>query len=128
MSDDNEVWLVYDGECPICKPAANSLKIKPEAGELKLADKRTSTAPIIAELKEKGFNLENGMIIKKDGNYFQGADALYVTAKISNGADFKNRLNICLFKSETRVRLLYPALKFIRKIALCAKGVPPVKS
>ena len=37
-----EVWLVYDGEYPICRPSANALKIKEAAGTLHLVNARES--------------------------------------------------------------------------------------
>lgn len=126
MSEDNIVQLVYDGECPICKPSANAFKIKKAAGELRLINKRTDTHPIMDELKEKGIHLKNGMVIKMNGNIYQGADALHVAAMIGTGSDFLNKANVRLFHCKAFTKAVYPFLRAVRCCSLKCKGVSEI--
>lgn len=125
---EKTVWLVYDGECPICKPAANAFQIKQAVGKLEIIDKRTSNHPLLQELKDKGINLEKGMVLKMDGNIYQGADALHITALIGTRSGFFNRASALLFRSRRVTYLIYPYLRMVRKIALVIKRVPKIES
>lgn len=53
----SKVWLVYDGECLICRPTANALKIRAAVGELLLVNAR-SPHPIMEELKKAQMNID----------------------------------------------------------------------
>ncbi len=44
----NEVWFVYDGECPLCTNAAMALSIKKELGSLNLLNAREASSHVTA--------------------------------------------------------------------------------
>ena len=86
MANQNKVWLVYDGECPICRPTANALKIRAAAGELILVNAR-SAHPILQELKRARLNLDEGMVVKINNTLYHGAEAQHVLAMIGTHQD-----------------------------------------
>jgi predicted DCC family thiol-disulfide oxidoreductase YuxK len=120
-----EVWLVYDGECPICKPTANAFKIKQAVGELHIVNAREDH-PIMQELKERGLDIDKGMVLKMDGNYYQGAEALNICAMIGTDSDFFNKLNVKLFRSKCLSKIAYPVFMKVRNLALCCKRIGKV--
>ncbi len=117
-----EVWLIYDGECPICRPTANALKIKKAAGILHLVNAR-EPHPILEEIKQAGLNLDDGMVVKFKHTLYHGADAQYILAMIGTDVDWFNRMNVLFFHSKLIATLIYPVLRFIRNTILKINGI-----
>jgi len=120
------VWLVYDGECPICTPAVNAFKIRQSVGELHVVNAREDH-PIHAEIIARGFDLDKGMVLKMGENFYHGPEALHVCALIGSDSGFFNKLNVWLFRSRLISRLIYPIFCAIKDTALKLKGVPQIK-
>ena len=116
------VWLVYDGECPICRPTANAIKIKKAVGVLHLVNAR-EPHPILEEIKQAGLNLDDGMVVKFQSTLYHGADAQFILAMIGTNTDWFNRLNVLLFHSKLVTKLIYPILRLVRNIILKVKGI-----
>ena len=50
-----DVWFVYDGECPLCRVAAQALRIRQSVGNLHLVDARTERDhPLMARINAAG--------------------------------------------------------------------------
>ncbi len=121
MTEDKTVWLVYDGECPICRPAANAFKIKQAVGDLKVINAREAH-PIMDELKAQGLSVDNGMVLKMGGKYYQGAEAMNICAMIGTDSDLFNKMNVMLFRSKCLSKIFYPVFKTVREIAIKCNG------
>lgn len=121
------VWLVYDGECPICRPTANALKIRAAVGELILVNARHSD-PIMLELKQAGLNIDEGMVVKINNTFYHGAEAQHVLAMIGTDEDWFNRINVWLFRSKIIAKLFYPIMKNIRFTVLKIKGIAKINN
>lgn len=67
MAQDNKrkLELIYDGECPICSSLAIKARLERDY-ELILVDAR-SHPKIVNELKSKGLDLNEGIIISESG-------------------------------------------------------------
>lgn len=113
----NDVWLIYDGECPICRPTANALKIRDAVGILHLVNAR-KPHPLLNELKTAGLNLDDGMVLKFNNTLYHGADAQHVLAMIGTTHDWFNRINVWLFRSKILAKIIYPILRALRNILL----------
>jgi predicted DCC family thiol-disulfide oxidoreductase YuxK len=120
-NSNNEVWLVYDGDCPICKPTANALKIRAAVGTLHLVNAREPH--LLEEIKKAQLNLDEGMVVKFKNTLYCGADAQYVLAMIGTKSDWFNRVNVLLFRSQFIARLVYPLLRNARNMLLKMKGI-----
>jgi len=125
--NENKVWLVYDGECPICRPTANALKIRAAVGELILVNARTAH-PIMQELKEAGLNIDDGMVVKINNALYHGAEAQHVLAMIGTNQDWFNRINVWLFRSKLTAKLIYPIMRSIRLAVLKMKGISKINN
>ncbi len=123
--DDAVAWLVYDGECPLCRNYARYLESRQSRGQLRLVNARDG-GPRVQEVRDLPHNLDDGMVLKLNGRYYRGADALYRLAWQSDRRGLFGRLNGLLFRSATAARLGYPLLKLGRCCLLKLKGVPPL--
>lgn len=121
---NNDLWFVYDGECPICSLGASMYRLRQSVGALHTVDARTEPDhPVMREVNAAGLNLDEGMAIKFQGRLYQGTEALHLMAMLGADEGFLNRINNHLFKSERMARLCYPTLRAARNLALKIKGV-----
>lgn len=120
----NEIWLVYDGECPICSMSARMIKIKQSVGTFHVINAR-NPHPILEEIKQNKLDLNEGLIVKFQNQFYHGPDALHLLAMIGSEQDWFNRLNVRLFShSIWLAKIVYPIMKTLRNIALFCKGKP----
>lgn len=118
-------WLVYDGECPFCNRYAHYLDVASAVGKLVLVNAREG-GPLVREIRDLPYDLNDGMALKLHGRYYCGSDALHVLALLSGKRGVFNTLNRLLFRSPAAARLGYPLLKLGRRLALRWKGAPPI--
>lgn len=113
-----EPFLLYDGECPFCSLYARRSRFETLTGQpLTLID--AGDAPdLVAELKRQGCDIEEGMILVLDGRRHQGADALMVLRSMTSGSDCFNRFARWFSSTPTRVRLVYPWFRRLRRAAV----------
>jgi predicted DCC family thiol-disulfide oxidoreductase YuxK len=123
--NDQNVWLVYDGECPICRPTANALKIREAVGTLHLVNAR-EPHPILEEIKKAGLDIDTGMVVKFKNTLYHGADAQHVLAMIGTQHGWINRINVTLFRSKYLAYVCYPIMRTIRNGLLWFKGIPKI--
>src|SRR5262245_2189102 len=120
----SDIWFVYDGECPICQIGATYYKVRQAVGQLHTVDARTeANHPVMLEVNQAGLDLDEGMVIKFENQLYQGEQALILMAKLGADAGAFNKVNNFLFQSAPLARLLYPAMKGARNLALKFKGV-----
>ena len=122
---DTAAWLVYDGECPLCRHYAGYVAARQSWGGLRLVNAREG-GPLAQEVRDLPHNLDEGMALKLGGRYYLGAEALYMLAWTAEGRGFCGRLNGLVFRSATAARLGYPLLKLGRRCLLRLKGAPPL--
>lgn len=128
-TDKGDVWFVYDGDCPICQIAARGLRIKQAIGQLNLIDARSDkSSPVVKEINERALNLDEGMVIKFNNNFYHGADALQVMALLGTNHGWFNRMNYLLFRTSLLAKFCYPAMRAGRNIALKLKGVSKINN
>ncbi len=115
-----EIWIIYDGECPLCNFASKRIKLQQAAGTIVLLNAREEH-PLNLALREKGLDYNQGFIVKMGDNLYQGAAAMQMLALLSTNSDIFNKLNGMVFRSKTLATLLYPILKAIRAVLLLLK-------
>lgn len=105
-NQSQEIWFIYDGDCPICKTAAKALRIRQAVGTLQLLNARSESGhPLLHEIKARKLNLDDGMVIIANGNYYHGADALRIMALLGTNQGWFNRMNWFLFRNKAFARL-----------------------
>lgn len=121
----DRLWLIYDGECPLCSNYAQFLRLKQTVGELILVDARQG-GPIVEEIRRLPHDLDDGMVVKIGERFYIGHEALHVLALLSDSRGVFNRVNRWMFSSAAAARLGYPWLKLGRQVVLRMKGVLPI--
>lgn len=119
VSDD--VTIVYDAECPFCHHYTQLVRLRASAGDVHLVNAR-SDHPVIGEIEQRGFDLDQGMIVIIAERYYYGSEAMQVLAMLSTRAGWFNRLNYLVFRSSRLSNFLYPALRRGRNLILRLLG------
>ena len=125
-----EIWFVYDGQCPLCLMGATYFRIKESVGKLNLLDKRTTpdSHPLIQEINANRLDLDEGMVLKMGGRFYQGAEALNLMALIGTNTGWFNKFNASLFTSKRMARFWYPSMRATRNLLLRIKGVEKINN
>jgi predicted DCC family thiol-disulfide oxidoreductase YuxK len=121
--NDDDVWVVYDGQCPFCSSFVMLYRIREHAKHVHLIDAR-SHHPIVEEVNRQRLNLNEGMVVKFKGRLYYGSDAMNILAILGSSKSVFNRLNRALFRRPGVARLLYPLLARGRLITLRLLGRP----
>lgn len=123
--DANIAYVVYDGECPFCRNYVRLANMRAAGVLVELVDARTQS-PVVTECVERGYDLDEGMVVILDGHFYHGGDALNRIALISSPSGVFNRINRWIFRRPGLSRLLYPTLRGCRNLALRLLRVPPI--
>jgi predicted DCC family thiol-disulfide oxidoreductase YuxK len=122
---DNEIYLIYDDDCLLCRQSAKALRLKKAVGQLATINARTDH-PLVKEVMKKGYDLNEGIIIKYNDRFYYGTDAIHMLALLSSPVGIFNRLNAFLFKHKLSAKLLYPFFKIIRRLLLIIRRTPKI--
>jgi len=118
---DKQIMLIYDKECPACDFYCQIVRIRQSVGELVLIDARENP-DVLQEISAKGLDIDQGMVLKMDGQLYYGADAIHLLALLSGRSGVFNRLNYWLFRSKKVAAILYPILRSCRNLLLKILG------
>ena len=116
-----DIFLVYDRECPACNAYCQVVNIRESVGDLRIVDAREDSE-IMKEITAQGLDIDQGMVLKIGDQLYYGADAIHALALIGSRAGMLNRMNYWIFKSKTASSVLYPILRFFRKLLLKILG------
>src|SRR5688572_22731130 len=119
--ESEEILLVYDKECPVCHTYCQNVQIRKEAGELKIVDAREKS-DVLNEITARGLDIDQGMVLRKGGALFYGADAIHELSLLGNRSNIFNRLNYWTFRTKTLSDILYPVLRGGRNLLLKILG------
>ena len=93
------------------------LALRKLAGEPELIDAR-SRHPLVARLKQEGFDLNAGMVLAIDDDIYHGAEAIHRLSLITTASGWFNRLNYRIFRNPALSGLIYQILANGRKLLL----------
>lgn len=119
--NNSEIVLVYDTQCPACQMYCRMVRIRESFGELELLDARQGGV-LVAEITDRGWDIDQGMVLKLDQELYYGVDAIHALSLISSRSGLFNRFNYWIFKSPLRAKLFYPVLKSCRNVLLKILG------
>jgi predicted DCC family thiol-disulfide oxidoreductase YuxK len=123
----DDIWLVYDGECPVCKTYCKYIRIREAVGRLHLVDARLP-GPLMDEITAAGLDIDQGMVVKFKNAVYYGADAIHILTLLSTPSGFFNRMNYYLFSTKIGARLFYPLGKAFRNIVLKLLGIKYIEN
>ncbi len=121
VSSEDPWGLVYDWQCPACNLYCHQLCIRESGARFRLIDARDNPG-VMKEITARGFDIDQGMILKMNDRFYYGADAIHKLALIASPSTVFNRLNIRIFRSRRRAQLLYPVLRASRNFLLKLLG------
>jgi len=119
--DDDDVWVVYDGECPFCSRYVLLYQPRERGQRVHLIDARSSH-PIVGEIRARNLDHNEGMVVRWCGQYHFGAEAMHLLAMLAGEGSFFDWVNRLLFSRPRLARALYPALVRGRKLILRLLG------
>ena len=113
--------IVYDGECPFCGAYAKLYALRAHAGEVAMVNARDHPV-VVTELRAKGMEINDGMVVTWQGRTYWGADAMHLLSVLGARSGFFGIANRVLFGRETIARFTYPILTFFRRLTLATLG------
>lgn len=116
-----KILLVYDKECPICDYYCLKVRIEESVGQLVLVDARQSSE-VMDEITAQGLDIDQGMVLKLNGQLYYGPDAIYMLTQIGGKSGLFNRLNYLFYGSKVGSKIFYPISKFFRNVLLKMLG------
>ena len=119
---NGDVWLVYDGECPVCNVYCKYARIRDAVGQLHLVDARKPSA-LMDEITAAGLDIDQGMVLKFEDVMYYGPDAIRMLTLLSTPAGLFNRINYWCFGTPIRAGIFYPAGKAFRNFILKLLGI-----
>jgi predicted DCC family thiol-disulfide oxidoreductase YuxK len=123
----DDVWLVYDGECPVCKTYCKYIRIREAVGRLHLIDAR-EPSPIMDEITAAGLDIDQGMVVKFKNAIYYGPDAIYMLTLLSTPSGFFNRINYYVFSTKVGSKIFYPIGKAFRTLLLKVLGIKYIEN
>jgi predicted DCC family thiol-disulfide oxidoreductase YuxK len=121
-STKDDVWLVYDGECPVCKTYCKYIRIREAVGNLQLIDARQPSA-LMDEITQLGLDIDQGMVLKFKDTIYYGPDAINMLTLLSTPSGILNRINYYVFSTKLGSNIFYPIGKAFRTLILKLLGI-----
>jgi predicted DCC family thiol-disulfide oxidoreductase YuxK len=115
--------IVYDGDCVFCQSYVRFMRLRETVGPVELLDARSGD-PRVAAFQRQGYDLNEGMLFVLEDRVYHGDEAVNMLAILSSSLSLFARLNRTILSNRTAARLIYPALKFGRRITLRLRGRP----
>jgi predicted DCC family thiol-disulfide oxidoreductase YuxK len=117
--------MIYDGQCPLCASGARFARVDAAQGQLTCVDARKDER-MHRKLNAAGLDIDQGVVVIRDGSYLQGADAVHALALAAPRHGLFNRANRWLFGSAERARRIYPLFLAGRNLLLKLLGRQPI--
>ena len=116
-----QLTIIYDGECPFCSSYVTLLRIRQNVGSVALLDAR-KFPELVSELTNRGFMLDEGMIVLYEKKMYFADDAIHVLSMLSTASGFFNKLVAVAFRNPSRAAVIYPPLRACRNLTLKILG------
>lgn len=117
-----DLWLVYDDECPVCRTYCKYVRIRDTVGRLHLVDAR-QPGPLMDEITAAGLDIDQGMVLKFKQVTYYGPDAIHMLSLLSTRTGWFNRLCFVFFGTRWGARVFYPMGKAFRNVLLKLLGI-----
>lgn len=122
-----DVWLVYDGECPVCKTYCKYIRIREAVGTLHLVDAR-EPGELMDEITRMGLDIDQGMVLKFKGAIYYGPDAIHMLTLLSTPSGVFNRINYYVFSTKVGSQIFYLLGKTFRTLLLKLLGISYIEN
>lgn len=116
MTEPTHIRIIYDGDCPFCQAYVKMVRLR-EHYTVELIDAR-GDHPVISDITLKGYDLDEGMVVEVEEQFFHGDEAMTRMALMTADSGFLRRITKWIFKSKWRSQNLYPILRACRNLTL----------
>lgn len=123
-----QLLLIFDGDCPLCRHYVATQQLQKQYGPLKLLNARELPEHeplVLAEIQQHSLVINQSMLLRVDGRWLQGPAVLQLLASL-NEPNWRNKLWLYWFKSAGRARFSYPLLRTGRNLLLKLLKIPPL--
>jgi hypothetical protein len=118
----DDVWLVYDGLCPVCTFYSRYIRIRAAVGTLHLIDARQPST-LLDEITALGLDIDQGMVLKFKDVIYYGSDAIHMLSLLSSPSGLFNSINFYVFRTRLGASIVYPIGKACRNVLLKLLGI-----
>ncbi len=118
----DDVWLVYDGQCPVCSFYCRYVRIRAAVGTLHLVDAREPGA-LLDEVTALGLDIDQGMVLKFRDAVYYGSDAIHMLSLLGSPSGWFNTINFYVFRTHLGASIVYPIGKACRNVILKLLGI-----
>jgi predicted DCC family thiol-disulfide oxidoreductase YuxK len=119
-------YLLYDGECPACSAYVAISRLRQLYPDLRIVSARTEPE-LVAELRRKGFEINDGMVLSLDGKIHYAAEATRMIAILGRNSPSRwRRTALGMIGTAPWARPLYPWLNRGRLLLLRTLGRRPI--
>ena len=125
MEAKQDIELVFDGQCPVCRTYCKHVGLADDRLNLVLVDARLP-GETVDKIVALGLDINEGMTATIDGRLYHGSEAIHELTRIARQDGLFGRLNRLLFGSRTVSRYSYAVGKLARNIVLRLIGVEKI--
>ena len=121
MTEESDIFLVYDKQCPACNYYCNLVRIGESVGNLVLVDAREPST-FMDEITAAELDIDQGMVLIVGDRMYYGVDAIHALSIMGTRSGVFNRVTYWCFKSKAVSSVLYPILRAARNLLLKILG------
>ncbi|MEW9853811.1 DCC1-like thiol-disulfide oxidoreductase family protein [Novosphingobium sp. M1R2S20] len=108
--------VIYDGECIFCASYTRMVRLRQSLGEVRMYDAR-QTDMAVRFPEARHYDLNEGMLVRWEGSWFHGAEAVWLLSVLSTRAPLRS-----LLARRNVARALYPSMRAARNLTLFLRG------
>ena len=109
-------YILYDGECPVCKNYISFMNVKKKFG-IQLLNARLYPE-LVQFYRDKEIDINDGFLLKLDEKVYYGDDCINKITSLGNSKNYLVKIHDFIFASKLISKLLYPIFVILRKILL----------
>jgi predicted DCC family thiol-disulfide oxidoreductase YuxK len=125
MTGGPDNFVLYDGECPICRSYMALAGLRRLRPDFKVLDARHEPE-IVAALRVAGYDVNDSIIVKLGSTTYAGADATRLISVLGSNNPLMPRIALYILGGAPWSRALYPLLRATRNGLLRVLGKPKV--
>jgi predicted DCC family thiol-disulfide oxidoreductase YuxK len=115
-------YLLYDGDCPACSTYVAMARLRELYPDLRVMSARDQPA-LVAELRQQGYEINEGMVLCLDGRIHFGPEATRMIAVLGRASPSRwRRAALASIGTAPWARPLYPWLNRCRLLLLRLLG------
>jgi len=121
MTEESDIFLVYDKQCPACNYYCSLVRIRESVGSLVLVDAREPST-FMDEITAAELDIDQGMVLIVGDRMYYGVDAIHALSIMGTRSGVFNRVTYWCFKSKAVSSVLYPIFRAARNLLLKILG------